>query len=478
MAKKKKDAKKKVEEIVAKTRHKVMIGETLIPYRATAGTMLLKEEDGKAKASVYYTAYTKQGLKDPARRPITFAFNGGPGSSSVWLHLGALGPRRVQLDKDGDPLPPPGKLVDNDYSILDKTDLVFIDPVSTGYSRAAPGEKADPYHKFEGDIESVGEFIRLYTTRHKRWASKKFLAGESYGTTRAAGLSGYLQQHHGMYLNGIMLISAVLNFQSLAFDVGNDLPYVLFLPTFAATAWYHGKLESELGDLAQVLEQAESFARGEYANALFRGNALSSEERQTLAQKLARFTGLTPAYIERTDLRINIQRFVKELLRAQGRTVGRYDSRIKGRDRDAAGERPEYDPSYALVQGAYTAALNHYLRAELRFKSELPYEILTSRVRPWDYTKFQNQYVDVTDTLRQAITQNPDLQVFIANGHYDLATPYFATEYTFDHLGLPPKLQRNISMGYYQAGHMMYTDEPSLAKLKVDLDAFIDAVLG
>jgi carboxypeptidase C (cathepsin A) len=368
--------------------------------------------------------------------------------------------------------------VDNAYSLLDQTDLVFIDPVSTGYSRAVPGGKPDPYHKFEGDIASVGQFIRQYTTRHKRWASPKLLAGESYGTTRAAGLSGYLQSECGMFLNGIVLVSAVLQFQSISFDHGNDLPYVLFLPSYAATAWYHGKLAPELGDLAQVTARAETFARGAYTAALFQGSALPAAEREAVVQELARLTGLSCDYVERSYLRIAMDRFAKELLRAEGRTIGRFDSRILGRDRDGVGEQADYDPSYAIVQGAYTAALNHYLRAELGFKSELPYEILTGRVQPWDYGKFQNQYVDVSSTLRLAMMRNPDLRVFVANGTYDLATPYFATEYTMNHLGLPEEQVERVSMAYYPAGHMMYTDERSLAKLKGDLDAFYRAVVG
>ena len=463
---------KEIKETVTKSQHHIDIGGQEVRYWATAGTMLLKEEDGTEKATIYYTAYTRQGIDDLSQRPITFAFNGGPGSSSVWLHLGVLGPRRVQLERDGRPLPPPGELVDNDCSVLDQTDLVFIDPVSTGFSRAVPGQEASDYHKFESDIASVAEFIQRYTSRNKRWHSPKYLAGESYGTTRAAGLAKYLQMHDGMYLNGIVLISAVLHFQSICFDYGNDLPFLLFLPSYAATAWHHGRLDPELGGLAQVLARAEAFCRGPYAQALFMGSALSADEREAAANELATLTGLSQTYIERTDLRINIDRFTKELLRERCETVGRFDSRIKGRDRDAAGEMYEYDPSYAQVQGAYTAALNHYLRAELAFKSELPYEILTGRVQPWDYNKFQNQYVDVTNGLRQAMMQNPDLRLMIANGYYDLATPYFATEYTVNHMGLPPEDLDRVRMTYYSAGHMMYTDPPSLTKLKADLDAF------
>ncbi len=472
--------KRQPKEELVETHHVVVVDGEEISYTASVGTLVLKEEDGKPKASIFFVAYTRDGVADVSQRPITFSFNGGPGSSSVWLHLGVLGPRRVLMREEGDPLPPPYKLVNNDYSLLDITDLVFIDPVSTGYSRAAEEEEAQQFHSFEKDIESVGEFIRLYTTRFERWSSPKFLAGESYGTTRASGLSGHLQEKLGLYLNGIMLISAVLNFQTIGFDLGNDLPYILFLPTYTTTAWYHKRLPSELQqrDLSEVVEEARAFAQEPYTLALMQGATLSDAERERIVQKLAYYTGLSESYIERTNLRINIHRFVKELLRDQRRTVGRFDSRFTGIDRDAVGETFDYDPSYAIIQGAYTAMLNDYVRTALKFESDLPYEILTERVRPWDYGKYQNKYVNVAETLRAAITQNPHLKIFVANGYYDLATPYFATQYTFNHLGLDPSLQSNISMGYYEAGHMMYLRRPSLQRLKSDLAAFVGAALS
>ncbi|HOT93032.1 MAG TPA: peptidase S10 [Anaerolineae bacterium] len=466
-------------EKISKTKHTVVIGGQEIPYTATAGTLLLKDEEGQPKASLFYVAYTRDDVENVAQRPITFSFNGGPGSSSVWLHMGVVGPRRVLMDPEGNPLPPPYTLVNNEYSLLDVTDLVFIDPVSTGYSRAIPPEEAKQFHGVEQDIKSVGEFIRLYTTRAKRWASPKFLIGESYGTTRAAGLSGYLQNELGMYLNGIMLVSSVLNFQSIRFDLGNDLPYILFLPTYAAAAWFHNRLPADLQhqELRAVLAEVKAFAEREYTLALMQGARLPDKERRQIVTRLARYSGLSETYIEQTNLRINIHRFVKELLRDERRTIGRFDARFKGIDRDAAGEYHEYDPSYAIIQGAYTAMLNDYLRSELRFKSDLPYEILTGNVEPWDYSKFQNQYVNVAETLRGAMTQNPFLRVFVANGYYDLATPFFATEYTFDHLELDPSLQDHVTMAYYEAGHMMYLHQPSLAKLKADLARFLTAAL-
>ncbi|MFN2110740.1 MAG: S10 family peptidase [Anaerolineae bacterium] len=477
--KKGKTAPPEPKEKVSKSKHTVVIDGEEIAYTATAGTLILKDEEDKPKASLFYVAYTRDGVENVAQRPITFSFNGGPGSSSVWLHLGVVGPRRVLMDPEGDQLQPPYKLVNNEYSLLDVTDLVFIDPVSTGYSRAVQGEEAKQFHGVEQDIKSVGEFIRLYTTRAKRWASPKFLIGESYGTTRAAGLSGHLQDEIGMYLNGIMLVSSVLNFQSILFNLGNDLPYIVFLPTYAAAAWFHKRLPDDLQqqDLRAVLAEVKAFAEREYALALMQGARLSDEEQQQIVSRLARYTGLSETYIERTNLRINIHRFVKELLRDERRTIGRFDARFKGIDRDAAGERHEYDPSYAIIQGSYTAMLNDYVRSELHFKSDLPYEILTGNVHPRDYSKFQNQYVNVAETLRGAMTQNPFLKVFVGNGYYDLATPFFATEYTFDHLELDPSLQDHVTMCYYEAGHMMYLHQPSLAKLKADLARFLVAAL-
>jgi carboxypeptidase C (cathepsin A) len=365
-------------------------------------------------------------------------------------------------------------LVDNESSLLDITDLVFIDPVSTGYSRAVPGEAPKQFHGVEEDVQSVADFIRLYATRNKRWSSPKFLAGESYGTTRAAGLSGYLQQRYGMYLNGIVLISAILNFETAEFDTGNDLPFILYMPTYTAIAWYHKKLPADLqGDLQKAVEESRKFAVGEYADALMTGDALSAARRAEIEQRLARLTGLSPDYIDRTNLRIEIQRFTKELLRNERRTIGRIDARFTGVDRDAAGERPEFDPSIAAIIGPYSGMLNDYVRNDLKFDSDLPYEVLTGRVRPWNYAPYENRYVNVAETLRSAMTQNPFLHVFVAKGYYDLATPFFAADYTFDHLGFDAAQRSHLSGAYYEAGHMMYVYPPALAKLKADIAQFI-----
>ncbi|NUQ36568.1 MAG: peptidase S10 [Caldilineales bacterium] len=474
---------------LVETKHTILLDGEEIRYTVTAGTIILKEETEKSgdkageaegekpKASVFFVAYTRDDAPDKARRPLTFSFNGGPGSSSVWLHLGLLGPRRAPMADDGELPPPPFGLVDNEFSLLDRTDLVFIDPVSTGYSRPVVGEKAKTFHGFKKDIESVGDFIRLYTTRYGRWPSPKFLIGESYGTTRAAGLSGYLQERHGLYLNGIMLISSILDFSTARFNAGNDLPYILFLPTYAASAWYHRRLPDDLQarPLAEVLAEVKAFALGEYTLALLQGAALPDEDRAGILAQLARYTGLSADWIDRAELRIEIHRFTKELLRDRRRTVGRLDSRFTGIDRDAAGEQHEYDPSLTNIIGPYTAAFNDYVRCELTFESDLPYEILNPRVWPWSYAEHENQYLNVAETLRKAMTVNPYLKVFVANGYYDLATPYCATEYTFNHLGLDPTLRGNISMAYYPAGHMMYIHLPSLAQLRADLAAFLQS---
>ena len=463
------------------SQHKITLAGQEIEYTVTTGTMVLRQEtpdrekefEGeKPLAEFFFVAYTRDGVEDPAARPLTFSFNGGPGSASVWLHMGLLGPRRTLMEFDGDLPKPPYKLVDNEFSLLDQTDLVFIDPVSTGYSRPVEGQKAKDFHGFKKDIESIGDFIRLYTTRYNRWLSPKFLIGESYGTTRACGLSGYLQERHGLYLNGIMLISAILNFQTADFTPGNELPYVMFLPTYAATAWYHHALRIRR-PLDKLLAEVEKFAINEYGPALMKGDALPQSERNNIVEKLARYTGLSQDYIERSNLRIPDYRFFKELLRSRQRVVGRLDSRFLGIDPDSLGDGTFNDPSYTNIMGPYTATFYDYVRRELKFEKDIPYEILTGFVWPWSYAQHENRFVYVSETLRQAMSTNPFLKIFLANGYYDLATPYFASEYTFNHLGLDESLRGNISMGYYEAGHMMYIHTPALEQLKRDLSNFI-----
>jgi len=467
-----------VQETSSQTKHTITLNGEKIEYTVTTGTIILKDEDveegEKQKASIFFIAYTKDTALNS--RPVTFTFNGGPGSSSVWLHLGLVGPKRVLMDDEGKPIGPPYQLIDNDFSLFDKTDLVFIDPVSTGYSRTVPKEKPSQFHSVKRDIESVGEFIRVWTTRNKRWTSPKFLVGESYGTTRAAGLAGYLHQRHGMYLNGIMFISPILNFITARFDEGNDLPFILFLPTYTATAWYHHQLSEDLqnGDLEIAVQEAREFALNAYTLALMKGNDLQGDERKKIVNKLARLTGLSKVYLEGSNLRINIHRFCKELLRDQGVTIGRLDSRYKGFDLDNVGEKNEIDPSYAATLGPYTATMYDYLRRELEYETDLPYEILKSLYETWKYDNYQNHYVNTAKDLRHGFQLHPDLKVMVCIGYFDLATPLLASEYTFKHIPLPIMQQEKISTTYYKAGHMMYLHKPSLRQLSKDLHCFIE----
>lgn len=458
------------------TKHSIAIGGQQIDYTATAGTIFLRDNKNEPTASIFYIAYMRDGVDDKSKRPITFSFNGGPGSSSVWLHMGALGPKRAVLEEDGSPVAPPYRMVDNEYSLLDETDLVFIDPVSTGYSRAAKPEDAKNFHSVDSDVSSVADFIRLYTTRNKRWTSPKFIIGESYGTTRAAGLSGELSSVHRMNVNGIMLVSTVLNFMTLEFSEGNDLPYVLFFPTYASTAWYNKKLTPELQNLplADVLKQAEEFATGDYSQALLLGDGLSADRRQQVISQYAKLTGLSPEFIDRSNLRVNIFEFTRQVLRNENKMVGRFDSRYTGYVRDRRGLDMEYDPSGEAVFSAYTSTFNDYVRRDLGFESDLPYKILTGDVQPWNWGH-GNSYVNVATTLADSLTKNPFLKVHVSSGYYDLATPYFATQYTFNHLGIDPALLKNVTQDYYTAGHMMYLNLPDLKKLKEDLARFIEA---
>ncbi|XOV88074.1 MAG: S10 family peptidase [Pseudomonadota bacterium] len=468
---------------IVTTRHTITLKGKALKYTATVGTVVLKEEvdkEGhKAKAEIFFMAFTRDGVRNPAKRPLTFSFNGGPGSSSVWMLLGLLGPRRVPLAKnENERLAPPFELTDNEFTLLEESDLVFIDPVGTGYSRPVSGENTDPneFYSFQRDLDSVGEFIRLYTSRHQRWASPKFLIGESYGTTRAAGLSGLLQERHGLYLNGIMLVSVVLNFQTILFNEGNDLPFIVYLPSYALTAWYHRKLPEKYlkMDIDAFIAEVSAFAEGDYNLALMKGSRLGGAERAAVVKQLAVYTGLSEDYINGSNLRIPIMRFVKELLRKESKHVGRFDSRITGTDKDDTGENFERDPSFDIVQGVYSGCLNDFVRRELNYASDLPYEILSFKVMPkWKYDSFQNSYVNTAETLRTAMMKNPHLKVFVANGLYDLATPFFATQYTIEHLGLRDGREANIEMGYYAAGHMMYVNTKALTELSADLKRFV-----
>ena len=456
-------------------------GKAKVAYTATAATQVIEREDDR-KAAFFYVAYTQDDV-DPADRPIIFAFNGGPGSSTVWLHLGLFGPKRVEFDDNGFPVGIPGRLVDNEYSILDIADVVHVDAVGTGLSRGMPKEKEKDYHHFSKDIKAFSDFILSYLNRNGRWASPVFLAGESYGTTRGAAIAADLFDK-GLQLNGILLISVAMSFQTIAMDVdagflfhrGNDLPFLTHFPTYAATAWYHGALASKYQskDLRSFLDEVEEFALGQYWSALALGDRLDDAERKKVVRKVADYTGLSPEYVDRYDMRIHIMRFCKELLRTQRKTVGRLDTRYTGYDRVADGDNLESDPAGNLTMGPMSSALNAYLRSELGFETDDFYEILSMEVNQrWDYEDFKNRYVDTSENLRSVMSRSQRMKVFVANGYFDLATPHMASEYTFSHMGLDPEIRKNVRMEYYEAGHMMYVHKPSLVKMATDMREFV-----
>ena len=463
---------------LVETEHRVPTVHGELSYTASSGRVVLREEvheDGKfkgfePKAELFVTSYTLDGA-DPVSRPVTFAFNGGPGSSSVWLHLGLLGPRRVLMGDAGELLPPPYGIVDNAETLLAQSDLVFIDPVSTGYSRVVSGGKPAEYHGFKRDLDSVGEIIRLWTSRHGRWLSPKYLAGESYGTLRASALASHLQRRYGFFTNGIMLISSVIDMTTIRFTEGNDLPAALFLPTYAAIAHYHGLLGER--SLQDVLREAETLAERDYPWALSRGSRLSADERDEMRRRLSLLTGLSEEYLDHVDLKVEHQRFFRELLRHRHQVVGRLDGRFLGYEADEGGETPSHDPSYSAIHGPYAAALNHYVREELGYRSDLPYEILTDRVQPWSYAEFEGRHVSIASMLGEAMRQNPWLRVYVACGYYDGATPYYAAEHAFAHLAIPEAQRANITFDYYEGGHMMYVHEPSRLRQSAALASFV-----
>lgn len=463
------------------TQHTITVRRRKLAYTAQTGRIVLRKEvltDGKfdghlPKAEVFLTAYTLDGA-EPGSRPVTFAFNGGPGASSIWLHLGVLGPRRVVSGDVDSPEPPPYGLADNPDTLLAHSDLVFIDPVSTGYSRAAQGEKPKDYHGYTPDIESIGEIIRLWTSRNGRWLSPKFLAGESYGTLRAAALAAHLQQRHGLYLNGLLLISSVLDLGTVFFAEGNDVPYSLYVPTYAAIAHYHGLH----GDrpLEDVLAEAEEFASRDLPWALRRGARLSPDERAEVVRRLATITGLSESYVDRVNLRIEHIRFFTELLRDRGLTVGRMDGRFTTWEPDGGREHMSDDPSISRIIGAYSAGFNHYVRSELGYENDLPYEILSMEVnQAWSYSDFENRSVSAVQALSSAMRANPHLRLHVAFGHYDGATPYFAAEDVIARLEIPEELRGNVESVYYPAGHMMYVHDGTRVQQGKDLGKFVRA---
>lgn len=466
------------------TQHSVEIGGHTFKYTATAGTLILRDADDKPIASMSYVAYTKRGVDDKSRRPVTFAYNGGPGSSSMWLHMGALGPKRVAVNDATPTPPPPYKLVDNAYSVIDKTDLVMIDPVGTGLSKPLGDKKGKDFWGVDQDIKSVSQFIKQYVSDNSRWNSPKYLLGESYGTMRSAGVVDYLQTRDGMDFNGVILISVFINARTAITYPGNDQAYEFYLPTYAAVAWYHDALADKPKDLKGFLDQARAFAAGEYADALAKGDKISDAEFDAVAQKMHQFTGLPANYIKKAKLRVEEGQFTKELLRDKGETVGRLDSRFTGTSFDLLGEFAKYDPQSAQISPAYVAAFMHYYHNELKFGKGKTYKATNYKIgQDWDFKHappggggykmpgWPNTSLD----LAHAMGYNPNLQVLVLNGYFDLATPFFATEYTMDHMGLDKKLQPHIHMKYFESGHMMYVHPDSLKKFKSDIGGFIDS---
>jgi carboxypeptidase C (cathepsin A) len=463
-----------VEEKPIVSKHEIQVNGKTLSYTATAGMMPIKNAQGEIDANIFYVSYVLDGTTDGAKRPLTVAFNGGPGSASVWLHMGCIGPKRVKMMDDGSLPAAPYQLVDNDNTWLDQTDLVFVDPVGTGYSRAANRTLQQKFNGLQGDVESVGEFIRLFLTRNARWSSPLFLAGESYGTTRAAGLSGYLVDQ-GVAFNGVILLSTVLNFETIQFSHGNDLPYMLYLPSYAATAFYHKKLSTELQKSLEVtLKEAERLAVGAYNEALAKGDRLTDADYKAIVAKVARLTGVDQKYVDSSDLRMELMHYLRELLRDQKTMVGRLDSRLTGPAPLNTSEMAEFDPSMTAIRPPYTAMFNQYVRTDLDYKTDATYFVLGGGILPWDYgVQNQNRFVDVSDALRSAFAKNPHMKVFVGCGYYDMATPYFAAEYTFSHMGLHPSVRKNVVFQYYTAGHMFYIDVPSHKKLKGDITQFI-----
>lgn len=467
------------------TDHSIKLGNETIAYKATTGTILLKNEKDEPTASIFYTAYTETGVTDMSRRPIAFIYNGGPGSSSAWQHMGAFGPRRV-VTLDAQPTPPaPYKLVENTAGcLLDAADLVFIDPVGTGFSKAVGKAQDKEFWGIDEDVKEFAQFINTYVSKNGRWNSPKFLIGESYGTFRDAALVNYLQSHDSMYFNGVVMISTVLDLGTLSFNPGDDLPYILYLPSYAAVAWYHNRVKDKPADLNTFLAEAKKFASGEYAAALMKGSNLSESEREAVLAKLSHFSGLDESYLKKAGLRVNAPQFEAELQRADDSITGRLDARYSGPAIDQLAEFPQYDPLEAAVSGAFTAAFNHYVHEDLKFPEHGRYELLSGTVNSqWNWKRNVPHYgfpgaPNVEPDLVEAMVSNTHLKLQVENGLYDLATPFFATEYTMDHLKLPESLRGNIKLDYYNAGHMMYLHEDALKQLRANIEAFIRSACG
>ena len=451
----------KLPEIFSQTTHETNIDGNPIVYTATVGSIAARSTDGKESGQIYYISYRK--VADDPARPITFAFNGGPGSSSVWLHLGALGPKRVLSHEEGQSIVPPYQMIENNESILDLTDLVFIDPIGTGFSRASETEKEKSFYSPEGDISAVGDFIRDFLTQEGRWASPKYIAGESYGTFRACGVSEYLLSRHGIFLNGLILISCVLDFQTISFGLDNELPYSLFLPSYATAAWFHGRLDQTIS-LEETASRAREFALHTLAPAILKFGKVPPD----LFPAIACWSGLSISEVERLDGLIDDTSFFLHFFGTEKKVIGRFDSRAIGDILIPKTAKQYEDPAMTPVLGVFTAAMHSYLAHELGCKSDWPrYEILSDL--PWDFKGYS--YPNTLKSLRKALVLNPEMRVFTACGYFDLATPFAAVEHCFNRLHLP--LGGNVAFGYYEGGHMFYTNPAALQKFKSDLRRFI-----
>ena len=464
------------------TKHNTKIDNKPISYTAIAGTLVLKNEKDEPIATVGYTAYIKDGETDMTKRPVTFVYNGGPGSSSMWLHLGVIGPRRIVVNDPDLNGPPPYKLEDNNYSILDVSDIVLIDPVGTGLSRAAGKAKNADFWGVDQDIRSVSQFIKQYTTDNERWNSPKYLLGESYGTFRSAGVADYLLQNMGIAVNGVVLVSSVLDIRTLSFLPGDDIAYIVNLPTYAATSWFHNKIPNKPADLQAFLKEVRTFTSTEYAAALIKGDLLPAAEREQVLNKLVAYTGLSKDYLDKANLRVLQPQYSKELLRNEHQAVGRLDARYKGVSQDLLGEFAAADPANDAISPAFISTFMNYYMGELKVSKDRTYNTSAYSLQgfnwDWKHAASNGLFGDAASPntgvdLANAMSTNPHLKILVLNGLYDLATPFYGTEYTFNHLGLESKLKNNITMKYYEAGHMMYVNNTAAAAFKKDVAAFI-----